>query len=104
MAVHKTIVVRGDPEDIAQFKAIYRMLHPDWEMEFVEKPLQWASGSVERADETKRGPAVPSLDRRFGEDRRRGRDRRRVVYLRVPVNRRTGADRRSGKDRRAQLT
>ena len=104
MVVHKTIVVRGDPEDIAKLKAIYRMLHPDWELEFVEKPLAWAPSPIERTYETKRGPAGQGLDRRMVKDRRRGKDRRRVVYLTVPINRRTGVDRRSGRDRRAQLT
>ena len=104
MAVHKTIVVRGDPEDVAKLKALYRMLNPDWVLDFVEKPLRWAGGVIDRPEDTKRGPVEPGEDRRVGKDRRRSDDRRRVVYLRVPINRRTGADRRSGKDRRAQLT
>jgi len=104
MAAHKIIVVRGDPEDIAQFRAIYRMLNPDWELEFVEKPVSWATGSIERAEDTERRPFAPDPDRRAGKDRRREKDRRRIIYLRVPINRRTGGDRRSGKDRRARLT
>lgn len=104
MPVHKTIVVRGHPEDIAKLKALYRILHPKWELGFVEKPLRWARGFVEEPEETKRRPAVAGLDRRMVKDRRRGKDRRRVVYLTASINRRTGADRRSGKDRRAQFT
>jgi hypothetical protein len=103
MAVHKTVVIRGDPEDIAKLKALYRILNPDWELGFVEKPLRWARGLVEGPEETKMSPVVAGLDRRMVKDRRTGKDRRRIVYLRVPTNRRTGADRRSGKDRRARL-
>ncbi len=103
MEIDKTVVVRGHPEDIAKLKALYRMLNPDLELEFVEKPLRWARGLIEEPEETKRSPFASDLDRRVGEDRRRGKDRRKVVYLTVSVNRRAGADRRNGKDRRAHL-
>ena len=61
VAVHKTIVVRGDPEDIAKLKAIYRMLHPDWDLEFVEKPLEWAPSPSKGADDTKRMPVTTGV-------------------------------------------
>ena len=104
MAIRETIVVRGHPEDIAKLKALYRILHPDSELGFVEKPLRWARGLVEEPKETRMRPVAAGLDRRMVKDRRRGKDRRRIVYLRVPTNRRTGADRRSGKERRGRHT
>ena len=104
MALDKTIVVRGHREDIAKLKALYRMLNPDLGVKFVEKPLRWARGVIDRSEDTKTNPIVAGLDRRMIKDRRRDKDRRTVVYLKVSINRRTGADRRSGKDRRAQLS
>jgi hypothetical protein len=97
----KTLIVRGDPEDVRKLRALYRMLYPDTGIEIVQKPLRGAVRPVfPRPLRSVKPNSKDDSDRRKGAERRTGKDRRKVIDLQLHANRRSGADRRHGAERR----
>jgi hypothetical protein len=100
--MQRTLIVRGDPEDVRKLRAFYRLLYLDTGIEIIQKPLRGAVRPVfQRPLQRLKPNFCDDKERRKGAERRTGKDRRKIIDLQLHQNRRRGVDRRRGSERRA---